>query len=64
MMNSDPHIPRKPGPAARPVGDSPQRWIIHCIACETPVEPWQTEGYAFGYCKTCYDVLMDEDTLP
>ena len=27
--------------------ESPARWVIHCIACEEPVEPWQTSGYEF-----------------
>lgn len=39
--------------------ESPARWIIHCICCEEPVEPWQTTGYQFGYCSHCFDVLME-----
>lgn len=39
--------------------ESPARWVIHCIACEEPVEPWQTSGYEFGYCARCFDVLME-----
>ncbi len=39
--------------------ESPARWVIHCICCEVPVEPWQTTGYQFGYCAHCFDVLMD-----
>lgn len=38
--------------------ESPARWVIHCICCEVPVEPWQTIGYQHGYCAECFDVLM------
>lgn len=38
--------------------ECPSRWVIHCICCENPVEPWQTIGYQHGYCGECFDVLM------
>lgn len=37
------------------------RWVIHCICCEAPVEPWQTIGYQNGYCADCYGILMEPD---
>lgn len=39
--------------------ECPARWVIHCICCEEPVEPWQTAGYPFGYCAHCFGVLME-----
>lgn len=39
--------------------ECPARWVIHCICCEDPVEPWQTTGYEFGYCAECFDILME-----
>ncbi|OBZ92930.1 hypothetical protein ADU59_24760 [Pararhizobium polonicum] len=39
--------------------ESPARWVIHCICCEQPVEPWQSTGYAFGYCAHCFTILME-----
>ncbi|URK88308.1 hypothetical protein LP421_13515 [Rhizobium sp. RCAM05350] len=39
--------------------ECPARWVIHCICCEEPVEPWQTTGYQFGYCAHCFDILME-----
>jgi hypothetical protein len=62
-MNSIPETWKKTEGLAKPVGESPKRWIIDCIACDTPVEPWQTEGYQFGYCKSCFETLMDPDTM-
>ncbi len=47
-----------PQPSQDLNSESPARWVIHCICCETPVEPWQTSGYEFGYCADCYDLLM------
>jgi hypothetical protein len=62
-MNSNPETWKKTEGLAGPLGESPKRWIIDCIACDTPVEPWQTEGYQFGYCKSCFETLMDPDTM-
>jgi hypothetical protein len=39
--------------------ECPARWVIHCICCEVPVEPWQTTGYEFGYCASCFEILME-----
>jgi hypothetical protein len=39
--------------------ESPSRWVIHCICCEQPVEPWQTTCYQFGYCAQCFGILME-----
>lgn len=50
-----------PTPPAPVNADCPARWVIACISCETPVEPWQTAGYPYGYCPECFVVLMDGD---
>lgn len=50
---------RHPAAADGINSECPARWVVHCICCEEPVEPWQTAGYAFGYCAECYGVLMD-----
>ncbi len=46
-------------PAANVNSECAARWVIHCICCEVPVEPWQTNGYEFGYCANCFDILME-----
>jgi hypothetical protein len=61
-MNENTEISKKPADAQHgPENNSegPARWVIHCICCEEPVEPWQTTGYQFGYCAHCFDVLME-----
>lgn len=54
----------KPAQPEHVQGTSPEcasRWVIHCICCEVPVEPWQTIGYQTGYCAECYGTLMAPD---
>ena len=60
-MNSNTDTAKYPRDLSIQVGESPKRWIIDCIACDTPVEPWQTEGYQYGYCKTCFEIIMKPD---
>ncbi|MDQ0319466.1 hypothetical protein QO002_001604 [Pararhizobium capsulatum DSM 1112] len=64
-MNSDPDTWKNPAnrSLSAHVGESPKRWIIDCVDCNAPVEPWQTQGYRFGYCKACFDTLMKPDGL-
>ncbi|WP_075290076.1 hypothetical protein [Pararhizobium arenae] len=62
-MNSNSETWKKTEGRTGPVGESPKRWIIECIACDTLVEPWQTEGYQYGYCNSCFETLMDPDKM-
>ena len=38
--------------------EGPSRWVIDCISCDKPVEPWQTLGYQHGYCADCFGILV------